>query len=43
MFEDMGVGDFNADGRDDIVLVRNGDQLVLVKNVSPWSTMAQAR
>ena len=42
MFEDMGVGDFNADGRDDIVLVRNGDQLVLVKNVSPWSTMAQA-
>jgi hypothetical protein len=43
MFEDMGVGDFNADGKDDIVLVRNGDQLVLVKNVSPWSTMAQAK
>jgi hypothetical protein len=40
MFEDMGVGDFNADGRDDLVLVRNGDRQVRVMNVSPWVLMA---
>ena len=40
MFQDMGVGDFNADGSDDLVLVRNGDRQIRVMNVSPWTPIA---
>jgi hypothetical protein len=43
MFEDMGVGDFNNDTVDDLVLVRNASsqRLMLVQNVTPWGTLAQ--
>ena len=44
MFDDMSVGDFNADGADDLVMVRNasGQRLLLVLNVShQLATIAQ--
>ncbi len=44
MFQDMGVGDFNADGADDLVLVRNPsqqDKLLMTWNVRNWSSIAQ--
>ena len=44
MFQDIGVGDFNADGADDLVLVRNPSQqskLMMAWNVRNWSSIAQ--
>lgn len=43
MFQDMGVGDFNADGADDLVMVRNvsTQRLVTALNVRTWSTLAE--
>jgi hypothetical protein len=44
MFQDMGVGDFNTDGADDLVLVRNPSQqskLLMTWNVRNWTSIAQ--
>ena len=43
MFQDMSAGDFNNDGADDLVMVRNvGNQrLVSAWNVKTWSTLAE--
>ena len=44
MFQDMSTGDFNADGADDLVMVRNagGQRLVLALNISQGlTTIAQ--
>jgi hypothetical protein len=42
MFQDMSVGDFNNDGADDLVMIRNvGDQrLVQAWNVRTWASIA---
>ena len=42
MFQDMSVGDFNADGADDLVMVRNvsNQYLALAWNVRTWSSIA---
>ena len=39
MFQDMGVGDFNADGADDLVMVRS--TLVTALNMRSWTTIAE--
>ena len=43
MFQDMSAGDFNNDGADDLVMVRNVDtqRLVSAWNVKTWSTLAE--
>ena len=43
MFQDMSTGDFNADGADDLVMVRNANQqrLVTTLSVRTWSTIAE--
>ena len=43
MFQDMSAGDFNNDGADDLVMVRNFNtqRLVSAWNVKTWSTLAE--
>ena len=43
MFQDMSTGDFNNDGADDLVMVRNVNtqRLVSAWNVKTWSTLAE--
>ena len=43
MFQDMSTGDFNNDGADDLVMVRNVNtqRLVSAWNVRTWSTIAE--
>ena len=43
MFDDMSAGDFNADGADDLVMVRNVNtqRLVLAWNVRTWTNIAE--
>jgi hypothetical protein len=43
MFQDISTGDFNADGADDLVMIRNvsSQHLTAVWNVRSWSTIAE--
>jgi hypothetical protein len=43
MFQDMSAGDFNADGADDLVMVRNvnNQRLVTAWNVKTWLNIAE--
>ncbi len=40
-WQDMSAGDANADGADDLIMVRNSDHRIVVYNGRTWATLAE--